>query len=114
MNRHQHHRVLQPMARRGASMLPVLVFIAITSMLFGAVLTRSMNTYRQVSHIATWQESLHAAEAGAEVGMGELRKTLIAPTAFSTWSATAPDGSPLPNNGKRLVCPRLVHGGEGN
>jgi len=95
-------------------MLAVLGFIAVTSLLFGAVFTRSMNTYRQVSHIATWQESLRAAEAGSEVGMGELRKTLIDPTAFSTWSTTAPDGTPLPNNGRRLVCPKLVHGGEGN
>jgi hypothetical protein len=113
---HEHHRHLRrPTSRRGNSTIAVLGFIAVTSVLFGAVLTRSMDTYRQVSHVATWQESIHAAESGAEVGMTELRKTIVDPTkAFSGWSTTEPDGQPLPHNGRRFVCPRIVHGGEGN
>jgi hypothetical protein len=115
MNRYHHLSSRRHVSRRGNSTIAVLGFIAVTSLLFGAVLTRSMDTYRQVSHVASWQESMLAAEAGAEIGMGELRKTLLKPAeAFAAWSNTGPDGLPLPNNGKRFVCPRLVHGGEGN
>jgi hypothetical protein len=79
------------------------------------VLTRSINTYRQVDHIASWQEALLAAETGSDTAMAELRKTLVSPaTAFSNWTKTAADGTPLPNAGMSFTCPQLVHRGEGN
>jgi hypothetical protein len=115
MIRYHHHSSRRRISRQGSSTVAVLGFIAITSLLFSAVLTRSMDTYRQMNHVASWQESMLAAEAGAELGMGELRRTIYDPThAFASWSNLGPDGLPLPNNGKRFVCPRLVHGGEGN
>ena len=99
----------------GSTLITVLAFIVVTSMVFGAVLTRNMNTYRQVSHIAAWQEALLAAEGGSDSAMAELRKTLIDPTsAFSGWVKTAEDGTPLPNSEKRFDCAQLVHKGEGN
>ncbi len=69
----------------GGTTIVVLGFIVITSMIFASVLTRSMNTYRQVSQIVSWQEALLAAEAGSDTAMAELRRTLITPgTAFSS------------------------------
>ena len=98
-----------------ATTIAVLGFITVISLVFSSVLIRSMNTYRQVSHIASWQESLLAAESGSDMAMAELRKTLVDPAAaFADWIKTADDGAPLPNGGMRYVCPTLVHGGEGN
>ena len=99
----------------GGTTLAVLGFVIVISMIFTAVLTRSMSTYRQISQIASWQESLLAAEAGSDTAMAELRKTLLDPqTAFSGWTKTAADGNPLPNGEMHYSCPKLVHGGEGN
>ena len=83
-------------------------------MIFGAVLARSMSTYRQVSHIASWQEALLAAEAGSDTAMAELRKTLFDPAAFSGWSTTSGGGAALPNAGSTLSNAQLLHDGEGN
>jgi hypothetical protein len=106
-------------SRRGqpvGSVIPaVMIFTAVFTIIVGTVLSRTMSTYRQISHVASWQESLLAAEAGSDTAMAELRKTLIDPVnAFSTWSGTDEAGNPLANQGKRLVCPTLVHKGEGN
>src|SRR4030095_8400818 len=99
----------------GGTLLFVLGFIVFTSLIFGALVTRSMNSYRQVDQIASWQEALLAAETGSDTAMAELRKTLIDPaTAFSGWTTTAEDGTALPNQERRFSCPQLVHGGEGN
>lgn len=99
----------------GSTIVIVLGFIVLTSMVFGAVLTRGMHTLRQVSHIASWQEALLAAEAGSDIAMNELRKTLVDPTgAFSGWSNVDANGATLPNNGLRLTMPQIAHAGEGN
>lgn len=99
----------------GGATLAVIGFITVISMIFGAVLARSMSTYRQVSHIASWQEALLGAEAGSDMAMAELRKTLFDPaTAFTGWSTTNADGTALSNSGKRLLNGQLLHGGEGN
>ena len=92
----------------------MLGFIVVISLVFVAVLNRSMTTYKQVSHVASWQEALLAAEAASDTAMAELRRTLFDPTAFASWMTTDATGAPLPDGGKRLVCPQLVHGGEGN
>jgi Tfp pilus assembly protein PilX len=100
---------------RGSTMVTVLMAIVILSLIFVPVLSRTSRTYRQVSHIASWQESLTAAEAGADQAMFELRKSLLDPAnAFSTWSTTDAANNPLPNNGRRLILPSLLHPGEGN
>ena len=99
----------------GGTTLAVLGFIVVISSVFTAVLSRSMHTYQQVSHIASWQEALLAAESGSDTAMAQLRMTLIDPTvAFSDWTKTGKDGTPLPNGEMRYSCPQVVHGGEGN
>lgn len=117
--------------QRGTTTIVVLGLIVVISLAFSAVLTRSMNTYRQVTHIASWQESLLAAEAGTETGLGELRGTLISQNAFKGWtklnSVGDPDGVVIagmgfeilnPNNfpkgGLKFTPPQIVHGGELN
>ena len=95
--------------------LAVIGFIVVISIIFGGVLARSMSTYRQVSHIASWQEALLGAEAGSDLAMAELRKTLFDPaSAFTGWTSTGADGTTLPHDGKRLAVAKLIHGGEGN
>lgn len=109
------HSMCRARQQNGSTLVSVLAFIVTISMIFGAVLTRNMNTYRQVSHIASWQEALIAAEGGSDSAMAELRKTLIDPaSAFSGWVKTADDGTPLPNEERRFSCAQLVHKGEGN
>jgi hypothetical protein len=99
----------------GSTIVTVLGFIVVTSMVFGAVLTRGMHTFRQVSHIASWQEALLAAESGSDTGMNELRKTLVDPTgSFAGWSTVDANGVALPNHGRHLSIPQIVHAGEGN
>jgi len=99
----------------GGATIAVLGFVVVISLLFGVVLTRSVDIYRQVSHVASWQEALLAAEAGSDTAMAELRKTLFDPaTAFAGWTTTALDGTVLPHQGKRFAGPTLIHGGEGN
>lgn len=99
----------------GSTVVAVLGFVVATSLVFATVLHRSMDRYRQVSQTASWQEALLAAEAGADTAINELRLTLVEPkTAFAGWSTSAEDGTTLPHQGKRYVCPELVHGGEFN
>lgn len=96
-------------------MLAALLFMTVLSLVAVTVLRRTMNTYRHVSHIATWQEALLAAEAGSDTAMVELRKTLTDPTnAFAGWTTTSPDGLPLLNQAKTYSPAQLTHGGEGN
>jgi hypothetical protein len=121
---------LNSRARRGSSTIAVLGFIAIVSMLFTAVLSRAMNTSRNVSHIATWQEALLAADAGGELAMAELRRSLFEAAAFTGWERIGPTGESqgpvIAGSGKTLMralnggngirynAPKLSHGGEGN
>jgi hypothetical protein len=100
--------------QEGGTTVAVLGFIVVISLIFSSVLFRSMDTYRQVSHIASWQESLLAAESGSDTAMAALRKSLVDPAAFADWTKTAEDGTPLPNGAMTYACPQLVHGGEGN
>ena len=135
----QRLRFACPSATRdqhGSTFVVVLGFVAVISMAFGAVLTRTMNTHRKVSHIASWQEALIAADAGGETAIAELRKTISDTTqanAFVGWDlyasaepTAAKLGTVLPGTGKstikdlrdgkalRFAPPKLVHGGEGN
>jgi hypothetical protein len=115
MSPHTKTRSLPNRRENGSATIVVLGFMVVISMIFGAVLTRTMNTYRQVSHIASWQESMVAAETGAEFAMAELRKTITDPeNAFATWSTTDENGELLPHNAKRRNIPRITHAGEGN
>jgi hypothetical protein len=116
--------------RAASTTIAVLGFIAVVSMLFTAVLSRAMNTTRQVSHIATWQEALIAADAGGDIALAELRRSLFDINAFSNWERVSPTGTSqgpvlagtgktlikalTGGNGIRYVAPKLTHGGEGN
>ncbi len=116
--------------RSGSTTIVVLGFIAAVSVVFGAVFTRVVNTHKKVSQIASWQEALLAADAGAEMAMAELRKTLFEKDAFVGWEKIAADGSSMGTVpagsaktivqsltggvGLRYAPPKLVHGGEGN
>lgn len=93
----------------------VLAIMSILLMVAGTVLTKTLQTHRHVSHVTSWQEAILAAEAGAEIAIAELRKTMTEPAAaFADWSSTDRDGNPLPNQGRRFVPPSLRHAGEGN
>jgi hypothetical protein len=117
----------------GSTVLVVLALIALASMVFTAVLTRTKNTHRNVSQIASWQEALLASDAGGEVAMAELRKTISKTAdvnAFSGWDLLAADGtkiktipagtgktviqSMLTGQALRYMAPKLTHTGEGN
>src|SRR5436190_5466858 len=72
--------------KRGSTIVTVLGVVITIALASSAVLTRSMSTFRQVNHIASWQESLLAAEAGSESALFEMRQTLINPNAFQGWT----------------------------
>jgi len=106
---------LLPLNRRGSTTIAVLGVIVTVSMVFGAVVTRTMNARRQVSHVQSWQEALLAAEAGADLAEAELRKTIDdSANAFVGWSTKDENGNTIPNGGRRLVKSEIVKGGEGN
>src|SRR3954453_21906204 len=113
--RHTTNRLVRSGDQGGWSMVTVLVSIVTLTMIFIPVMSRTRSTYRQVNHIASWQESLVAAEAGADRGMAALRQSLTDPTrAFFGWKTTAADGTPLPDAGRQLTLPTITHAGEGN
>lgn len=103
-------------ARQDANVtMLVLGVMSVLLMICGTILAKTLRTYRHVSHVTTWQEAILAAEAGADIAIAELRKTMTAPgTAFADWSNTDRDGNLLPNQGRRFVPPSLRHVGEGN
>lgn len=114
MNHRNQFRVKRSQQDGNVTML-VLGIMSVMMMVGGTVLTKTLRTHRHVSHVTTWQEALLAAEAGADIAVAELRKTMTSPeTAFAGWSSTDRDGNPLPNQGRRFVPPSLHHVGEGN
>jgi hypothetical protein len=120
----RHHHAL-----RGSTTLVVLSFITTISVIFGAILSRSMDNRRNVSQISTWQEALLAAESGGEMALAELRRTLFESSAFVGWQKISPEGvlqdtvgtgagkamidHLLKGGGLRYAAPSITHGGEG-
>ena len=117
--------------QHGTALVAVLGMIALVSIAFSAILGRAMSTYRQTSHIASWQEALLASEAGSETALAELRRTIISETAFAQWTKVKADGTDgelvganpgsriieppnFPAGGLRFKPPQLVHNGEMN
>lgn len=117
--------------QEGATTVAVLGIMVAVSIAFGAVLTRAMANYRHVNHIATWQESLIASEAGSESGLCELRRTVDNKNAFQGWTKLNADGTTngtvpasmglsilkatyFPSGGLRFNPAEIVHAGEGN
>ena len=126
-------RTIVPFLHRqsGSTFVVVIGFVAVVSMLFSVVLSRTMNAQKTVSNTSSWQEALQAAEAGSELAMAELRRTLADSNAFSGWEklnasgvsqGTVPAASgktilkAIADNGLtlRYIPANLVHAGEGN
>lgn len=131
MKTQPRYQTCAPIQQRGSTTLAVLGLVAVISLVFSAVLTRSMNTYRQISHVASWQESLLAAEAGSESGLGEMRRTLVNANAFQGWTKLKSNGTAdgtvaagagfdilnpknFPLGGLKFIPTTIKHGGEYN
>ncbi|MDQ3624068.1 MAG: hypothetical protein M3463_16545, partial [Verrucomicrobiota bacterium] len=83
-------------AKRAGS--AVVMVIGVTSVLvtLGAIAFQVLQTrYRQVHQVASWQEALLVAEAGVDIALNEIRKSVSDPSnAFRTqdgWSRAGVD-----------------------
>lgn len=85
------HRALRS---RGSALIVALFFTGV--LLAGGAVTYEVlqSRYRQTHQTACWQEALLAAEAGIDIAVTEMRKTLYDPgSAWGEWS-NSPDGTP--------------------
>jgi hypothetical protein len=113
-----------PSAEKGSIMVVVLMTFTVISMIVAGVLFNTMNSYRSVVQVTSWQEALLAAEAGADLGMNELRKSISAQSSsFSGWTLVSSNGTPVENprsgppltgESRSYIAPTLNRGGEGN
>src|SRR5438046_1653230 len=72
---------------QGNVLICALCTILIISLIGANVLQNCTTRFNVASsQVRSWKESLFAAEAGGEIGYGEIRKTILDPPAFSGWT----------------------------
>ncbi|MDQ3623639.1 MAG: hypothetical protein M3463_14310 [Verrucomicrobiota bacterium] len=91
-------------AKRGGSAIVIVIGTIGVLVTLGAVALQVLqHRYRQVHQVASWQEALLAAEAGVDIAINEMRKTVFDPAnAFRTqdgWSREAADPAAEPETG---------------
>ncbi len=86
---------LKPANKDGSALLMALA-ISVVFVAFGATMFNIVQRqYRSFHQTASWQEALLSAEAGVDIAMSEIRKSLSDPaTAWSGWLAEE-DGSEI-------------------
>src|SRR4051812_47710769 len=78
----------------GGVLIVALVIVMILSAILATTLGGVSSRYWTTFQVASWQEALLAAEAGADIAMVEMRKTKQNDaTAFSGWSVVKANGS---------------------
>jgi hypothetical protein len=93
----------------GGVLIIVLVLAILAMSLVGLVASRIQNNYHTLAQASVWQSALLATEAGADLGIAELRKTTGTLTpAWVGWTTTDSAGNPLPNAAHRLVMTNLT------
>ena len=96
--------------REGGILVTTLLIIALMSMLTAATLYRVSSRYAATYQSVCWQEALSSAEAGADLALLSLNKSLTSPgTAWAAW--TPSDATTFP---KTYVPAIPNHSGEGN
>src|SRR4051794_2686764 len=79
---------------QGGAIIVALITIVILSSVLALTLRRVSSHYWAAFQVASWQEALFAAEAGADIAMVEMRKEkMITGTAFSGWSVVKTNGA---------------------
>jgi hypothetical protein len=97
------------MKRKEASALVIaLVMVSVLLSLGVATFIAINDKYRVVNQDSSWQEALHSAEGGVEIGLLEIRKQLLGVQPFQTangWQAVG--------TGNTTRSPIIVRSGEG-
>jgi hypothetical protein len=96
--------------RDGGILVTTLIMIAIMSMLAAATLYRVSSRYASTYQSVCWNEALSSAEAGADLALVSLNKSIAAPdTAWAAW--TPGDATTFP----KTYTPDIPsHTGDGN
>src|SRR5690349_2567939 len=80
--------------RHGGVLLVALFTVMILSLILAITLRGISSRYWTAYQVASWQEALFAAEAGADIAVVEMRKAKHNdPTAFSGWSVVKASGA---------------------
>ncbi len=114
--------ILKPRLHRetGAALIAAIIIVGILAAIAGTVLMTAVPAYRSTYHAAAWQEAKLAADAGIDLGMAAIPRSLPDPNIYAWPGWTLPDGSsPVPagENGVRILTPSpdlLVHAGDGS
>ena len=87
-----------PRSVNGTAMILALICAGVLAGIGAGTFYVVQSKYRVVHQSAAWKESLLSAEAGVELAMNEIRKSLFDPaTAFADWGRTGGDSaSPTP------------------
>src|SRR5438309_925276 len=104
---------LQFSHQRGSTIIIAMLFVAVFSMVGGAILVSAISRYNTVQKTAGWHEALFAAEAGVDVGLANVRWTVTqnSPTPFDT--NASPAWSQDANGVWRCWLPSIPETGEG-
>lgn len=114
--------ILKPRQCRetGAALIAAIIIVGILAAIAGSVLMTAVPAYRSTSHAAAWQEAKLAADAGIDLGMAAIQRSLPDPNEY-TWPGWTLPGSTTPDpkneNGVRVLIPSpdlLAHGGDGS
>lgn len=114
--------ILKPRHRRetGAALIAAIIIIGIIAAIAGSVLMTAVPAYRSTYHASAWHEAKLAADAGIDLGMAAIQRSLPDPNEYTWPGWTLPDGTtPVPKkeNGVRVLTPSpdlLVHAGDGS
>lgn len=104
----------------GAALIAAIIVIGILAAVAGTVLMTAVPAYRSTYHASAWQEAKLAADAGIDLGMAAIQRSLPDPNLYTWPEWTLQDGTtPVPagSNGVRVLTPSpdlLVHTGDGS
>ncbi len=87
ISRASRHHLLST-KESGSAVLAALAVLAVTLVVVGTALTAAQHGFRTSHHSSRWTQAMHAAEAGAEIGLMTAQK--------DSWTADGWSGAPGP------------------
>src|SRR3954453_15500762 len=119
-----HPQHSSPRQENGSTMFLALLMLALLLFVGATVLSNATRLYNGNEKVQGWQEALNAAEAGADLGLANLRWTVTSspspiPAAFDSslgWTkstTTDPNNGTVTNTIYSCTTPHIVQTGEG-
>ncbi|MBV9658777.1 MAG: hypothetical protein JO295_11765 [Verrucomicrobia bacterium] len=112
---------LTKVRQAGSALVISLLTLTVLAFIFGTTMLVALNQHHVVYQIASWQEALHGAESGADIGLAALNSGSW--TGWKTLTGTPPSAIPATGSASSTVPPAgsynyftttFYHGGDGN